>query len=148
MRDRFVRGLLAGLAGGVAAIVVSLLLKDALRFGTLHFYDISGVMIFGRKPRGLAEALFAETGHLGFSATIGIALAYLFPRMKSTHLWIKGLFFGAAVWFAVYAITILFKVPEVQEADLSTAIGNLAESAVYGLVTVWVLKKLDRRLAA
>lgn len=146
MRDRFVRGLLAGLAGGVAAIAVNVFLNDVLNFGTLHFYEISGVMIFGHKPRGLAEALFAEIGHLGLSSAVGIALAYLIPKMKSTHLWIKGIFAGGAVWFAVYSMTVLFSVRQIHVSSLKSAISNVIASIVYGLITVWMLKNFDRRM--
>lgn len=51
---------------------------------------------------------------------------------------------GGAVWFVVCAVTVLFKVAGVQETDLPSAVDNLISSLVYGLVTVWVLKRLDR----
>lgn len=57
-------------------------------------YDISGVIIFGHRPRSPDEALFAEIGHLGHSSTIGIALAYLLPKMRSDRLWTRGLYAG------------------------------------------------------
>lgn len=144
MNDRFIRGLIAGAAGGAAAVAVNLFLINIVRFGQLRFYDISGVMIFGREPERFAEKVFAEIGHLGLSATVGIILAYVFPRMKSRYLWIKGLFFGCAVWYAVYAVMVLYKVPEVKGASLPSAIANLVSSGVFGLVTVGLLKLFDR----
>lgn len=143
MRDRFMRGLLAGLSGGVAALILNLLLIDVLGFGKLHFFEISGVMILGQLPDGLIQDIFAEVGHLGLSATVGIALAYLLPSIKTDYLWIKGIFAGLAVWFAVYSTTVLFKVPGVLRIDFHSAVANSLASVVYGLVTVMVLHKFD-----
>ncbi|HCT35688.1 MAG TPA: hypothetical protein DF292_01470, partial [Firmicutes bacterium] len=124
MRDRFMRGLLAGLIGGIAALAVNLFSTEVLKFGDLHFYEISGVMIFGHLPRGLMQSIFAEIGHIGLSAGVGIALAYLLPKIKTSHLWVKGAFAGLAVWFAVYAITVLFKVPSVHKTGFPSALTN------------------------
>lgn len=143
VHDRFMRGLLAGMIGGIAALAVNLLLTDVLNFGKLHFYQISGVMIFGHLPRGLMQSIFAEIGHIGLSSAVGIVLAYLLPRVKTDYLWVKGIFAGLAVWFAVYATTVLFKVPSVLKTDLSSAVTNFLASVAYGLVTVIVLRKFD-----
>jgi len=143
MRDRFMRGLLAGMIGGIAALAVNLFFNDVLNFGKLHFYQISGVMIFGHLPLGLAQSIFAEIGHIGLSAAVGIVLAYLLPKIKTDYLWIKGIFAGLAVWFAVYATTVLFDVPAVLKTDLPSALTNFLASVAYGLVTVIVLRKFD-----
>lgn len=143
VRDRFIRGLLAGIVGGFAALAVNLFFNEVLNFGKLHFYEISGVMIFGHLPRGLIQSIFAEIGHIGLSAAVGIALAYLLPKIKTDYLWIKGIFAGLAVWFAVYASTVLFKVPVVHKTDLPSALTNFLASIIYGLVTVIVLRKFD-----
>lgn len=143
LRDRFMRGMLAGLIGGLAALAVNLFFNDVLNFGKLHFYQISGVMIFGHLPHGLMQSIFAEIGHLGLSATVGIILAYVLPKAKTSYLWIKGIFAGLAVWFAVYATTVLFEVPSVLKTDLPSALTNFLASVVYGLVTALMLRKFD-----
>lgn len=143
LRDRFMRGMLAGLTGGLAVLAVNLFSNEVLNFGKLYFCDISGVMIFGHLPRGLMQSIFAEIGHLGLTATVGIVLAYVLPKIKTSYLWIKGTFAGLAVWFAVYATTVLFEVQSVLKTDLPSALTNSLASVLYGLVTVLMLRKFD-----
>lgn len=145
MHDRFMRGALAGLAGAIVSMGVSLFLIFVLKFGTLRFYDIGGTFIYGRKPVSLPEIAFAEFAHLVVSGGVGVLYAFLMPRISSRYNLAKGVMIGIATWFAVYAMTVLFKVPRLQHTSLESSLSNVISSAVFGLVMAATLGWLDNR---
>ncbi|MCL6613051.1 MAG: hypothetical protein K6U03_00275 [Firmicutes bacterium] len=51
MRDRFMRGLLAGVAGGIVASLVNGLLVFVFKIGELVFWDFAGIIISGQVLR-------------------------------------------------------------------------------------------------
>ncbi|MGQ9779044.1 MAG: hypothetical protein ACUVRM_04075 [Bacillota bacterium] len=79
MRDRFMRGLLAGVAGGIVASLVNGLLVFIFKIGEFVFWDFAGIIILGRKPHGFWERAFAELVHLSFLGDWG-GFAYLISR--------------------------------------------------------------------
>lgn len=137
------RGLLAGVAGGIVASLVNIVLVFVFNIGELVFWDFAGVIIFGRIPKGFWEHAFAELGHLGFSGAMGVAFAYLIPAISSDYYLVKGLFFGLGTWFFIYSLAVLFHVPYVRVVSLGTAIGDYIASAVFGLVMAKFLRYLD-----
>lgn len=142
LEDRFTRGFLAGLAGGIAMNAFSAA-STALDWVEVTFADWAGVFIFGRQPQGIAESTVALAGQLFFAAIVGVVFAYLVYVTTSRNYMFKGLIYGLGVWFLTYAAAILFRVPSLVQFGMDTVSSNLVGSLIYGLVLAWVLKHLD-----
>ena len=147
-KEHYLPGLVSGFCGGVAATVVNLVLILLFKVGNLRFMDFAGVFILGHLPENLGEDLLSFFAFLGFSATLGVLFTYLSAIPPKPYLLLKAIHFGLGVWFFSYALTLLFKVPELARISLASALTNLLASAAYGLVLGLVLRFLSRKAAA
>ncbi len=143
MNDKFIKGIGSGVTAGVVAAVWNLA-TYYFNFSTLRYLDFSGVLIYGRKPTGTLESIFAWFGMLMFQALLGIVYAYLSPVIKTRHYLLKGWFYGVMVWFGSYAVTILFNVPELKIVSFKTAASNFIGASIFGWVLAHTLQLLDR----
>lgn len=143
--DTFTKGLLAGLVGGIATTTVGLPVY-LLRKSTLRFADFSAILIYGHKPTGLLEYLFAMLVHWGFAAVGGIVFAFLLKAISEKNLFLKGWFCGIGIWFFAYVITRLFKVPELEKIPLKDAFINFLVSSVYGFVMASVYSRIEQEV--
>lgn len=146
MRDRFFRGLLAGLAGSVVKDGLDFLMHYAIRFNPKTFLDFSGVLVLGHRPKGLWELLLAYVGQLIFSSSMGILFVYLTSTvMSSRRLYLKGAFFGVTVWFFTYAIAIMLRVPALSEFSPRTASTHLVTTCFFGLTLAAALHYFEKK---
>ena len=145
--DRFTRGFLAGLASGVVTNIFSFI-SFALNWVKVRYLDWAGVFIFGREPGGAVEVAISLAGQLFFSALLGVIFAYLIPLTTSKSHIFKGLVYGLAVWFASYAIAILYKVPPLTHIGIDTVTSNIVAALIFGFVLAWSLKWLDQQVRA
>jgi len=148
MNDRFMNGLIAGAAGGLASIIVDTFFVDILHFGTLRFADFAGILILGSKPASIGEFIFAKIGHLGFAAVQGVIFAYLIIALSNRYIIAKGIVYGLGVWFISYVTTFLFKVPQLTDISLNSAIVDYLSSAVYGATLAYSFGMLEQRGAS
>lgn len=146
MKDRFTRGLAAGTAGGIVNNLAGLVSFNLINITGLRFMDYAAVMLYGRKSENIPELLFAAVGQIAFSALLGVIFVYLLPVISSTYLYLKSWFYSITVWFAVYALTVLFRVPEVAEITLNTAVSNFIVASLYGLVLAATLSWFEQRV--
>ena len=133
LSDRFTKGFSAGLIGGVSTTILGYLFF-LLKFGTMRFADFAAIMIYGRKAKGILELLFAILIHWGFSGAGGVLFVYLLKIITPENLFLKGWFFGVSIWFFVYIVTELFKIPEMATISLNSAVANFLVSSLYGIV--------------
>ena len=144
IRDRFTRGFLAGF---IAAVVMNIFsfFSISLNWVEIAFLDWAGVFIFGRQPAGAMEISVSLGGQLFFAAIAGSIFAYLLPLTTSRNYIFKGLVYGLIVWFVSYAVSIMFRVPELIRFNLDTVTSNAVGSLIYGLVLSITLKWLNDR---
>lgn len=141
-RDRFVRGFYAGSLAGFIQDIWSFV---SLAMGTtsLRMADWAAIVIYGRGgPFSTPELLFGIIAHIVFSGFLGIVFVYLIPVITSRHFTLKGLLFGWATWFAIYGISLLFKIEPTLNLPLMTPISDFTGAGIYGLVLAWVVYKL------
>ncbi|HBR34587.1 MAG TPA: hypothetical protein DD734_08130 [Firmicutes bacterium] len=145
-KERYPLGLIAGLCGGLAATVINLVMILWFKYGEVRFMDFAGVFILGHLPRDFSEDLLAFFAFLGFAATMGVVFTHGISIPPKPYLLLKAVHFGLGIWFFSYALTLLFKVPELERISLSSAITNLLASMAYGLgmglVLQWRLKRI------
>lgn len=143
LSDRFTKGFLAGIIGGVSTTILGYLFFQ-LKFGTLRFADFAAIMVYGREAEGVLEVLFAILIHWGFSGAAGAFFVYLLKKIRTENLIFKGWIFGVGIWFFVYIVTELFKIPELDTISLSSSVSNLLASSFYGIVMVYAYLYLEQ----
>jgi len=141
LRDKFTRGFIAGITGGLVANIASLLF-GFLGLTTLRFADWTAIIILGQTPPfSTGEILFSLAVNIGFTGILGIVFIYLIPLIKITNLLFKGWIFSTFIWFFIYSITTLFKVEGTMPIPLTTALANVVTTSIYGLVLAQVSEK-------
>lgn len=145
IRDRFTRGMLAGIVAGIITKVYDLL-AFSFHFSTLRWFDFSGIMIYGKKPLNLWEQIFATLGVWFFHAILGVIFVLLIQRLVSSdNLFLKGWLYGVAWWFIIYAIAHLYKVPQLVLVPLKTSVSNFVGASIWGVTLAAVVRWLDTK---
>ena len=147
MGDKYANGFVSGLCGGIAAAATNLLLILGFNYGELMFGDFAGVLASDTFPEALGKRHRIHS-LCRFCRNVGSIFSYLVPVLSSKYLLFKGLHFGIGVWFISYAITLLFKVPDLEDIPLKTAVTNLLASSLYGLIMTIMLRWLIKRQPA
>lgn len=144
MKDRFTRGFTAGVLAGIITSVWNLLSYHLLHMSNLRFLDFAAVFIFGNTAMTIWEMLLSLVGTIIFFGFLGSVFIYLITLITSENLIFKSFLFGIAVWFVSYAISILFKLPELEKVTFLTALSNFFGSSIYGICLGFSLKILDK----
>jgi hypothetical protein len=142
MEDRFTRGFVAGILSGVPTNAFSFF-AGAMGMTSLRTADLIGVVLYAYSPPfGYGEIVFALFGHLMVSGILGIGFAYFVPQATSRNFFLKGWIFSITVWFAVYAIGTLYRIPGTVPTSLNTSITDFASATLFGLALAFALRKL------
>jgi uncharacterized membrane protein YagU involved in acid resistance len=145
LKDRLTRGLLAGILAGLVTFPWGLASKYILKTADILYMDFAAIHIYGKRPENLAEMAFAQLAVFGLFGVCGILFVYLIPYITSMNLKLKGLLWGAIIWFSTYSITILFKVPGLEYISLLNSISNLIGALIWGLALAIALEYLDTK---
>ncbi len=142
MNDRFTAGFVAGVVGGFIGFLNNFIFIHFFKFGTLRYSDFSSILIFGHKSISNEEGLLAILAFLGFSGGLGVLFGYLIPLVSERFYWYKALIYGFGIWFCIYAVMALFKVPSLTDISFPSALTNSVSSSLYGVVNAWALRRL------
>lgn len=145
-KDRYIRGLIAGLLAGVAALAWNLFSFYVLNFSTLVWGDFVSAVIFRRQIANAWEYVFSLLMGVIFTGFLGVLFSLLIPVIKSRFLWLKGLIFGIAVWFLIYSLAIMFRIPTLINIPSKTALSNLIGASLWGILLGIFLEIIDDRL--
>jgi Na+-transporting NADH:ubiquinone oxidoreductase subunit NqrB len=146
LNDRFTRGFLAGVLGGIVMSILDLI-SFALGIVELLYLDWAAVLTYGYRPNTILETVVAQAGQLFFSGIMGIIFAYLITVVGSVNYLFKGCIYGLAIFFGSYAITLLFKVSPLIPIHVDTVLSNIVTSLVYGVVLAQSLHWLEKKAA-
>lgn len=141
--DRFTKGFIGGALAGITMVIPNYLLY-VLDINRLRYLDWAAVLIYGSKPNTIGETVFAEMGHIFFAGLLGIIFVFLIPKLfSSSNFYTKSLIYSIFVWFGVYTLAIMFKLPFLTpfltKVTLGSAVSNLFGAITYGLVIAWIL---------
>lgn len=145
IRDRFTRGLIAGFLAWIPTWVFNWS-SFQLKISDLMFLDFAGVLIYGTRVEGALERYFALLVTILFMSFLGAIFPVFLKAVGSENYVLKGMVYSCGIWFFSYAVTLLFKVSELDPMNVMTAISNFLGSAVYGVVLAyitvrWVIKE-------
>lgn len=144
--DRFHRGLLAGVTGGVVMNLWSFFAYYVLDLNILRFLDWANVLTFGHLPKNYIEATFSLFLQLMFTGMLGVFFAFLIPQVTSKGYLLKGAFFAIMVSFVTYSIGIIYKIKYISHLQIPTVFSNYFGSIIWGLTLARTLHWLDNRV--
>lgn len=143
MRNRFTKGLIAGVAGGIAMNIFSLIDYYILQGTTLRFFDWSAVLIYGDRTESLWGNIFALFAQIFFTSFLGLIFAYIVVFFEDTNYLFKGWYYGVFCWLVIYSIDVVFKLNDLAVIPVKTGISNFIGSSIFGLVLGEVLWLMD-----
>ncbi len=141
MKDRVTAGFIAGVAAGIVMNIINYI-SYSINLTQELLLEWAAIMIYGRLPASVPEAIFAQFGQLVFSGFVGIIFAYMMLKLTSGNYLLKGWIYAVILWFTLYAISSLFKIPNLQRHTLETALTTFASGSVYGLMMAEMLRRL------
>ncbi|KUO53411.1 MAG: hypothetical protein APF76_09220 [Desulfitibacter sp. BRH_c19] len=141
--DRFLRGLIAGIIGGIAMNLWTLIAVGIFNWQIIRFIDWAAVILYGQFATSHAEGFFALVMQILWSGTLGVIFAFLIPHITSSRYLIKGAVFGLLVGFITYAIPTILQMPILKEPSFITVVSNHMGGAIWGLTTAQTLRWLD-----
>lgn len=146
MGDRFIRGLIAGTIAGIALSISDYISFYIFHFTKIRFIDMAGYLLYSVKPTSAGEIIFAQFGHLLFTAIVGIILAYLLPKIDSKYYMVKLWGFSVLMMLLTYAIGTFYKVPSLEKMAWQTVTSNLISVSIYAIILGELLRWMDRRI--
>ncbi|MGI6097243.1 MAG: hypothetical protein ACOYBM_03920 [Dethiobacteria bacterium] len=81
MRDRFTKGLTAGIIAGIVPLVVNFGAK-LLNLTTLVWADFMGLFVLGKQPEGAAELIFSIVLQFFLLGLMGVFLLFWFLCLR------------------------------------------------------------------
>jgi len=141
--DRFYRGFVAGVVGGLAMNVWSLFSYYILNFSERRFLDWASMIIYGSLPTSTFQIVYAQIIQLLWVGLLGIIFALLIPAITSRFYLGKGVIYGLMSGFIIYAITTLFRIPNLVIFSTTTVLSNHIGGIIWGLTMAYVLRLLD-----
>jgi len=141
--DRFFRGFIAGIGGGIVMNVWSLFSYHVLNFSDRRYLDWTSAILFGHLPRSVPEAAYALVIQILWVGLLGILFAYLVPAITSRGYLFKGAIYGLLLGFIIYAVTTIFRLPDLTSFNLATVMSNHFGGLIWGLTMAYVLHRLD-----
>ena len=146
MKDRWVRGSIAGIIAGIVMNVVSYISVRILNFGEDLLSDYAGEMLFGQAPEALFEASIALFAHIIWTGFIGILFSYLLLIIGSKYILYKGWLFSLILWFILYSVGILFEVPLLKMNSAATITSNIITATVYGILLGAFIQNFNKKI--
>lgn len=143
--DRFFRGLLSGMSGGLAMDLWGFVVKDLLHISSRNYVDWASVVTYGFLPNNWYEFLIAFVTHLLWTGFLGIIFAYLLPNLSTRGYRIKGGFFGFVIGFFIYGIAIFLRMPFFTKIPFPTAASNAVGGIIWGVLMAETLEWLERK---
>lgn len=141
--DRFSRGLLAGIVGGVLMNIWSLISYYILDVADRRYLDWSSVLLFGHLPTNLTEAVYAQITQLIWAGFLGVIFAYIAPEITSRAYLLKGTIWGFITGFILYAVAILVRMPYFTKISTGTSITQFLGGIIWGTSLAYTLRLLD-----
>ncbi|MCW3489227.1 hypothetical protein [Dethiobacter alkaliphilus] len=146
--DRVVRGLIAGIAGGLIMNVWDFISKYILDFHDHLYLDWAATIIYGHPPVNLAEFIFSLLAQIAWSGFLGLLFVMLMPYADSKNYLIVGGFMGFLASFLIFSIPQIFKIPGLMNLSTTTVISHSIGAIIWGYVVAQTMQLLKLKFTA
>lgn len=148
MRDRLIRGAVAGVVGAVLALGVSAPSYFLLHFERQYWVESVFGLVLGHEIRSLPEWLFAYFLYFLWAGWIGALFVLLtLPQPGRGDYYLRALGHAFIGWLVTYMLGTLYRVPMLQVVAWQTGVSNILTLTVWGFVLGMLTKRWDRRYA-
>ena len=108
------------------------------------YIDIARALLFSKNYSGALAVIVSLIGHIIIDCFWGILYAFLVKTTGSRFYVLKGVVFGAFLWFFVRVIgTKILELPEFTGTNPATALIFIVGAVIFGLTLAFTLKFLD-----
>ena len=104
--------------------------------------DTASELMIGRLPLNAFESIVAEVATFFFSGFLGIGFAYLIQHVNSRYYLFKGWAYGIFVWFAIFTVIALFKMPDLYYHAPYTVVSNIISASIFGVVLAEATRRM------
>ncbi|MGI5900841.1 MAG: hypothetical protein ACOX7U_00010 [Desulfitobacteriia bacterium] len=140
--DKFLRSFLAGVLGGIAMNIWSVIVYYILKISKMRFLDWMAIVLYGHMPHTNLEAIYALPIQIGFCGGLGVVMFYFFKAFGYKHFLIKSMIFGLGISVILYAILALFHAPGMFVLALPTVFSNHIGALIWGVITGFYLRAI------
>ncbi len=138
-------GVTGGVIAGICKDIPDAILGYFLKISRITFWDYSGTIALGHRPKVGLEVITAIFYEVVFSIFIGIIFVYLAPYFKTKRYLLRGAIYGALVWFFIRAAVMAFRLEPLIDGDIISAVINSLNSIFYGLILGAIVHYLDKK---
>lgn len=135
------------IAGAVAAVAQNVYIFGARMAGftKVEYEDYAEILFFSKFLPGFFPSFLGLIGHLVWNVFLGIIFAYIIKYSSSKFYVLKGIVFGAFVWWLVKVFCTLFRLPALSNPPYQQVGVFLIGSLLFGVVVAYTLKLLDTK---
>ena len=132
--------LLNGIKGGIMAGIIKdipdVIFHYWLKLTKIDFLDYSGAVAFGRLPHGTHEHVYCFLLEILFSLLLGMLFVFFLKEkvLPFNCFIILGAIYGAAIWFMIMSVILVFQISFLMPTDLTTSAIHWLNSMLYGIV--------------
>jgi len=144
LKDKFILGGTAGMAGGVV-MGLSIYLLNLIPGISIHMITRVALLFSPSAVSGPVQSnIIGFIGHLFCSALVGFIAIMLLDYTGYSHSFLKGLGFGAVAWFALCGV--LARILNLNMADkFVDSVLLLLVHVLFGVITVWIINRYRYR---
>lgn len=140
MRDSVVKGVFAGVAGGMFYQIFVWIFNMMGIAATTPFQLGAYVLVKpGLDISSLPAQGLGAVQHFALASLLGVIILYLLRFIGTDFLGIKGLFYGGTVYFLIYGLLAKTVIPvNILQPDLATSVVYLFGNLFFGLTATYV----------
>lgn len=143
--DRLLRGVLAGILGEPACIVINYISQRVLHFAEHRWVEMLAYLVFGRPTKTLIDWVLAYFLCLVMGGALGFVFArFMMPRPDDGRYYFRAVALSIGFMLSSYAVGNLFKVPLITGVHPHTILTTLLSAFVWGLIIGYFMKRWDK----
>jgi hypothetical protein len=141
--DRTLKGFIAGIIGAIPLNLLNLTFYYVFKIVETRYVDWASIIMTGDKPNNLFDLIFSLVVQFCWTGLMGLFMALLIPQVTSKACWIKSMIYSFLISFIFRGIVVIYQVPGLYKVPTLTSSINNTIGIVWGLTTMYILKKLD-----
>lgn len=144
LTGRVAKGAAAGVIAGLVPFAINYL-SLYMGWATLVWADFAAIFALGRHSSGTIEHVYAIGAVFWWLSLLGAVYALLAAKLPNENSLLVGWLYSTSIWFASYAMTVMFHISQIGAIQLGTALTHFASASSWGIALPLVLNWLDSR---
>jgi hypothetical protein len=146
--DKVIRGLIAGITGGIIMNVWDFISHYILKFHDHLYLDWAATITYGHEPTNLAEYLFSLLAQIGWSGFLGLLFVMFIPYANSKQYLIVGAFMGFLTSFIIFSVPQIFKISGLMNLSTNTVISHSIGAIMWGFIVALSIQQFKQNVTS